>query len=636
MATVIDALIMTLGLDSSGFKKGSQDAVETSKKTTAELDKQAKEIEAAQKKALDAFGKVADAALRFFGILTAGRGVIDFTEDSINMAASLERLAENTGTSASTISQWGRAVEIAGGTQEGFQHTLMGLSQMFTDLRTKGTSDLVPFFQAFHVALSDTQGRARPVTDLLMDLSRAAQSMPRQDAFNLLTGAGKMDAGTANLLLKGPDAVRAMIDAQARQAAVTDEQAKRAEQLRQQWVQVGQTLDAIAQRMVAAVTPALTKLWDGLQRIATWFSDHEEVAQALFLGLAAAVAAAAVPLALFLSPLIAVGAQLALIVAGVAAVKLAFDRWMESGTASAKLFVQIWSDALHAVEAVWHLIIAVFTGNSVDITNAWRGAANAFKSLFGDAFAYVRTLWKDLVSGIESFFNGNGVVAKWLRGRIAAITNTDGATAPSAPTTAPTPATQTAPTSGAPVSGSTSDMFAANEAQYQLPAGIQDAQWFMESRRGKKMLSPAGAKGHFGFMDATAKEYGLADPNNLQESANAAARKLYRLIVYYAGNVGKALAAYNWGEGNLNKDIAAHGEDWLQYAPKETQGYVRGIGGRIGLAGIGAASTASGNVTNNHTITVGEIKVVSSAADPHAVAKQIPSAIIAQADTGMR
>ena len=633
MATIIDALVMTLGLDPSGFKKGSQEAVDTSKKTTDELNKQAKEIEAAQKKALDSFGKVADAALRFFGILTAGRGVIDFTRDSIDMAAGLERLAENTGESASTLSAWGRSAEIAGGSQEGFNHTLLALSTMFTDLRTKGTSELVPFFNVLGVHLTDAQGKARSFTDLLLDTSKAVQGMPRADAFNLLTGAGHMDAGTANLLLKGPDAVRAMIEEQKRQGAVTDEQAKRAEALRQQWVRVSQTLESIGMRLVASVTPALEQIWAILQRIAQWFSDHQEVAQAVFVGLAVAVAAAAVPLLAIIAPLAAVATQLALITAAVAAVQLAFERWLASNSAAAKLWSKLWADSVAAIKAAWGLLVAVFTGNSVDITNAWAKAASAFKSLFGDAFGFVKQLWHDLISGIEGFFNGNGLVAKWLRGRIAAIMGTDGATAPAQAAQA-APAAPVAPSGAPPAPGGTADMFAANEAQYALPAGLQDAQWFQESRRGRAMLSPAGAKGHFGFMPATAAEYGLADPNDLKASADAAARKMHKLITYYGGNVAKALAAYNWGEGNLNRDIAAHGDDWMRFAPRETQGYVRDISGRIGLAG--PRSAGGGNVTNNHTVSVGEINVSSSSADPRAVAQETRRALIANSDTGMR
>ena len=628
MPTIIDALVMTLGLDNSQFKRGQAESIETSKKTTAELDKQAKEIEVAQKKALDSFNKVADAALRFFGILTAGRGVIDFTRDSIDMAASLERLAENTGTSASVISAWGRSVEIAGGTQEGFHHTLLNISNMFTDLRTKGVSDLVPFFQVLGVHIADTNGKARSFQDILLDTAKAVQGMNRPDAFNLLTGAGKMDAGTANLVLKGPDAIRAMIAEQMKQGAVTDEQAKRAEQLRQVWVRIGQTLDSVGQRILQAVTPALEKVFDLLQQGVNWLSEHEDVAKALFVGLAVAIAAAAVPLLALAAPLAGIAAQVALVAAAFAGLQAGLEAWFARSPAMAKAWSNLWTGAFNAVKAVWGLLVAVFTGNSVDITNAWRKAADAFKALFGDAINYVKTLWKDFTGAITSVVDGNGPIAKWFKSRLSAIMGTDGASAPSAP------ATQTAPSSTAPGNGSTADMFAANERANGLPAGLQDAQWLQESSRGRKMLSPAGARGHFGFMAATAAEYGLSNPDDLTSSANAAARKMGRLMKYYGGSVGKALAAYNWGEGNLNKDISAHGDNWMQFAPRETRDYVNQIQGRIGLAGTQAGT--GGNVTNNHTITVGEINVSSTSADPREVAHETRRAIISQSDSGMR
>ncbi|ALS64953.1 hypothetical protein AT395_08135 [Pandoraea apista] len=39
--------------------------------------------------------------------------------------------------------------------------------------------------------------------------------------------------------------------------------------------------------------------------------------------------------------------------------------------------------------------------------------------------------------------------------------------------------------------------------------------WAQESGHGADMLSGAGAKGHFQFTEATAKQYGLDDPNDL-------------------------------------------------------------------------------------------------------------------------
>ncbi|MFL9966136.1 lytic transglycosylase domain-containing protein [Paraburkholderia sediminicola] len=128
------------------------------------------------------------------------------------------------------------------------------------------------------------------------------------------------------------------------------------------------------------------------------------------------------------------------------------------------------------------------------------------------------------------------------------------------------------------------------ESQYKLPSGLLDSVWARESSRAVKMLSPKGAKGHFGFMDATAAQYGLTNPNDLDASATAAARMYSDLLKANGGDLDKALAAYNWGQGNLNKS-------GLAGAPAETQDYISKVEGGMGLRRSAplAAPVAGGN-----------------------------------------
>lgn len=145
-------------------------------------------------------------------------------------------------------------------------------------------------------------------------------------------------------------------------------------------------------------------------------------------------------------------------------------------------------------------------------------------------------------------------------------------------------------------------LFSGLESRHGLPSGELDRIWAAESSRGRNMLSPAGAKGHFGFMDATAKEYGLSDPSNLDESAAAAAKKLANLRKYYKGDDEKARAAYNWGEGNLNKTIAKHGADWKNNLPSETSGYLTKTAPPAGSAKGGATVHIYDNTGGNVNI----------------------------------
>jgi soluble lytic murein transglycosylase-like protein len=121
------------------------------------------------------------------------------------------------------------------------------------------------------------------------------------------------------------------------------------------------------------------------------------------------------------------------------------------------------------------------------------------------------------------------------------------------------------------------------ESATGLPSGILAAQYQIESGGGKHLLSPKGAQGPMQFMPGTWRQWGNGgDINNLQDSMDAGARYDAYLLKRYGGDVRKALAAYNWGMGNrdqprLDADIAAHGDDWERYAPKETQQYISKI-----------------------------------------------------------
>ncbi|VVE12977.1 Membrane-bound lytic murein transglycosylase F [Pandoraea capi] len=122
-------------------------------------------------------------------------------------------------------------------------------------------------------------------------------------------------------------------------------------------------------------------------------------------------------------------------------------------------------------------------------------------------------------------------------------------------------------------------LFSRLESQYGLPKGLLDSVWAQESGRGTNMRSPAGAKGHFQFMDATAKQYGLEDPDDLTKSATAAAQMYRDLLKQNGGDLSKALAGYNWGQGNLQRK-------GMENAPKETRNYVDQVQARMGGTGL--------------------------------------------------
>lgn len=83
----------------------------------------------------------------------------------------------------------------------------------------------------------------------------------------------------------------------------------------------------------------------------------------------------------------------------------------------------------------------------------------------------------------------------------------------------------------------------------------------------------------FQFMPSTAQGLGI-DPMNPQQAAEGAGKYLNQLLGQFGGDQAKAVAAYNWGPGNLQKDISAHGSNWMYYLPAETRQYIAKVLGQ--------------------------------------------------------
>lgn len=111
------------------------------------------------------------------------------------------------------------------------------------------------------------------------------------------------------------------------------------------------------------------------------------------------------------------------------------------------------------------------------------------------------------------------------------------------------------------------------EQRHGLPPRLLERLLYEESRYRADIISgrvrsPAGAIGIAQFMPATAREWNV-DPLNVAQSIDGAGRYL----AWLRGKLGgwrEALAAYNWGIGNVQRR-------GLMAAPRETSMYVVNI-----------------------------------------------------------
>ncbi|EFA4690236.1 lytic transglycosylase domain-containing protein [Escherichia coli] len=124
---------------------------------------------------------------------------------------------------------------------------------------------------------------------------------------------------------------------------------------------------------------------------------------------------------------------------------------------------------------------------------------------------------------------------------------------------------------GAQLLGWMAPMMGKLEAMYNLPSGLLRSVAITESGGDQFAVSGAGAQGMFQFMPGTARDMGLRgnDVFDPIKSAEAAARYLSMLLQKNGGDLGKALASYNWGIGNVQKyGMALMPQETRQYIPK--------------------------------------------------------------------
>ena len=151
MATIIDSLLVKLGLDSSEFEAKKSKVDKGLKDTGAEAEKTGSKLKKSGKDGADGFENVAKSAAKFLAIIGGTMAVKRFIENQIEANAALDRFAQNLDQSANSISAWSNAAELAGGSAEGLQGTMDMLSKSQTELQLTGQSSLIPYFSAREV-----------------------------------------------------------------------------------------------------------------------------------------------------------------------------------------------------------------------------------------------------------------------------------------------------------------------------------------------------------------------------------------------------------------------------------------------------------------------------------------------------
>ncbi|VGF08850.1 lytic transglycosylase domain-containing protein [Klebsiella pneumoniae] len=585
-ATVIDALLVTLGLDTSQFRKGQQEVSDDLKKQREDAKNTAKEMAEQGKKAASFFSSIKTELLALTGVTVTAGGLMSFVKSTTSGLMDLSIQSKALGLSARELDGWSKSAEAAGSSAEKISASLQGFQGAIQGARVGDYSSSIfgglaqlnaLTGQNFDVWGQDASSLAKTSLDALRKISDP--NLRRQVGLSLGFDDATLQRNQEGKFL--PD-----VDRLTKSSGITDASTKGAKEFTAAWAELGQNLDTVKNQIYVGLIPTIRDL-NGL--LIEWSSGNAK-SSSFF-------------------------KELKRDINDITGIDL--GSWTLSGDLRnlKDNFSMLGKVLNHLGNALNELNNGNFSKAADEFKKAWYGTEDG-KPTGNDALPGVtkaaeQALKKnggtlDFKPDQDSAYLSPQQQAtqkmldavkfqplpeqrrqqqderdywestKNLLSKIADALISPAGAATMQPDTSGyqpnVPLNAQAALLGAKGRAFLQAMageFGALEGKYGLPAGLLSSLSAAESGGDPYAVSPKGAKGPFQFMDGTARDLGLKgmDVYDPHKSADAAARYLRYLLDATGGDLEKTLASYNWGLGNVQKK----GMDNL---PSETRNYV--------------------------------------------------------------
>ncbi|HET8700172.1 MAG TPA: hypothetical protein VFL97_00695 [Nitrococcus sp.] len=302
MATVIDALLVTLGLDSKDFGKGINEAKNAQKSLSDQLKRESKErgqidskaaqaqkkrvdeIHAQAKRTAEGFRKIRNEALAMAAVFAGGMGLAEFAKFTVDSAANLGLMSQGMGVSIRQIAGLRGAIQTQGGSAGQADALLESITQQ--QGYHAATGILAPgmhMYQAYggdltHGQLTDPMKYMMGVAALLQ---RERKTHSAEEVQSIAAQIG-FTGPAYYLLMNGPKAAAALIDKMGTLSGVTERTARAAQRLREQMVILWDRLKQVGTELMLSLTPELQKAIGVLQRLASWIHGHQKDIDSFF------------------------------------------------------------------------------------------------------------------------------------------------------------------------------------------------------------------------------------------------------------------------------------------------------------------------------------------------------------------
>ena len=258
MATVIDSLLIELGLDASGFDKSQKKAVDSLKKTEDQANKAAKQNQKGAKDTAESFDKVTASVMKLgvaaFGVAGLKSLITSVTQNNTQ----LNRQSNMLGMNVNSLAAWGQAVKAMGGDAEDFAASMQNMEGGLTAF-SLGLGGEEVFTGLTRLGVGLKNGKVD-----LLELSKALIKVKEEKGIQaaLALSAPLMGADTFYLLTQSVDKTKELIEQQAKLNKITQEGAQQSAAFTEKTVALETSMMGLKNSIMGQMYPALNDLAD--------------------------------------------------------------------------------------------------------------------------------------------------------------------------------------------------------------------------------------------------------------------------------------------------------------------------------------------------------------------------------------
>lgn len=273
MPTVIDSLVVTLGLDASKFTEQQKKAVDSLRQFQDAADKHTKPVQKGMDDLVGTFKEFQGRLLAIGALIATGLGFNRLVQDVTKLNTELGFTSKTLGITAHQLSEWEQVGRTVGASSGEITQNLKSLNAEIQEFHATGNSKLAAFMG--QVGIKPLQPNDTP-DEVAKRLSSWYQGQGNKAyASHLLQSRGGLSQGMINLLSLGPEEIQKRLD-QAKRFAPTDEEINKFTKLTEAFGEMLNVIDRLATKAILPFVEALTKI---LKLLTDWLGKWAENGQ---------------------------------------------------------------------------------------------------------------------------------------------------------------------------------------------------------------------------------------------------------------------------------------------------------------------------------------------------------------------